>query len=171
MRSKSGEMVNREIIELLIAAAGIVMIILLFYNLIAPSQDKVDKTSEVFFDLFVDQISVVDDGRVGEFSIWQEPEDVKLFLIYFGNVDGNKERLTFIKDKRLYEPLVKYQYDHKNVYCVCSKEKKNHGCSYCANLASIASLEGSSGTPWKLGYNEGIKMKFENGLYNFTRIP
>jgi hypothetical protein len=173
MKSKGGEMITKEIIELLIAAAGIIVIILLFYNLISPSDSKIIQSSEAFFDLFVDQISVVDGGGVGEFSIWQETENAELFFIYFGNVNGNQNRLTFKGQFFLdepFEPTVKYQYNHKNVYCVCSLENEIPGCYHCANLANLASLDGTTGSSWSLEYPEKIKMKFENGFYKFTRI-
>ena len=170
MKSKGGEMITKEIIELLIAAAGIIVIILLFYSLISPSDSKIMQSSEAFFDLFVDQISVVDGGGVGEFSIWQETDGADLFLIYFGNKNGNQVRLDFYIEEERYEPTVKYQRDHKNVYCVCSLENKIPGCYHCANLANIASLDGTTGISWSLKYPEKIKMKFENGFYNFTRI-
>ena len=170
MKSKGGEMITKEIIELLIAAAGIIVIILLFYSLISPSDSKIMQSSEAFFDLFVDQISVVDGGGVGEFSIWQETDGADLFLIYFGNVNGNQDRLTFKIEGEPFEPTVKYQYNHKNVYCVCSLENEIPGCYHCANLANLASLDGTTGSSWSLEYPEKIKMKFENGFYNFTGI-
>ena len=170
MKSKKGEIITKEIVELLIAAAGIVAIILLFYNFIAPSRDVVEETSEAFFDIFVEQISVVDNGGVGEFSIWQEVKDAELFLIYFGKENGNSKRLKFRIGGEDFEPYGKYQYDYKNIYCMCSLKSGIPQCDYCANLASVAVLDNSLGGAWELKLNEKIKMKFENGFYNFTRI-
>ncbi len=171
MEDRRGEMVTKEIIELLIAAAGIITIILLFYNFIAPSGDIIDRNSEAFFDMFVDQISVVDNGGEGEFSIWQKTEGADLFLIYFGNRTGNKIPLRFNISGERFEPYGKYELDYKNVYCMCSLKSGIPWCSYCANLANIASLDGTYGGAWSLKYNEKIKMKFENGFYNFMRVP
>jgi len=68
MKSKRGELMNKEIIEILLAAAGVFVVVWLLYGLISPSFDKVDKTSEAFFDTFLEQVSVADKNGVGKFQ-------------------------------------------------------------------------------------------------------
>ncbi len=150
---------NKEIIEILLAAAGVFVVVWLLYGLISPSFDKVDKTSEAFFDTFLEQVSVADKNGVGKFSIWQKEDKVRYFLVYFGSGKSHEvEDENFVALK-----------EGDNLVCLCSVEEDKRSCEYCKNLNSVVELKGEEGREY-IGYGEEIEMRFVNGFYKFEKV-
>ena len=52
--NKRGELMTKEIIEIVLAAAGIVLMTMLMYSLIAPTFNELEKTSGAYFEDFLD---------------------------------------------------------------------------------------------------------------------
>ena len=53
---KRGALLDKEIVEIVLGAAGIVLLAFLFYNLIAPNFDKSDETAKSYFDNFLEKL-------------------------------------------------------------------------------------------------------------------
>jgi len=125
--NKKGSLETKEIIELLLAAAGIFILVVLLYNILAPDFDKDEETAESYFNSLMDEIDVASSGGTGEFSMWlpEEEKGTHFYVVYFGSrkyVDLNDE-VTFAS--------VGF---HDNRICVCYVKDEEANCDFCKNL-------------------------------------
>ena len=82
--NKKGELTTKEIIEFILAAAGIVILVILMYKLIFPF-DKNAEAAKGYFDVLKEQIGVADKNAVGEIYLWDSSTSV--YIIYFDSKD------------------------------------------------------------------------------------
>ena len=125
--NKRGEMTTKEILEILLGGAVVLLMLMLLYNLIAPNFNTGDETMKAYFDGFEKQIAVADLDKVGAFSIWlpaDEGESREFYLVYFGDQSratyGEKEFFSFGENVRQ--------------VCICSWEDSKDKCQYCKSL-------------------------------------
>tara|TARA_Y100000310_G_scaffold286519_1_gene310777 strand:- start:6488 stop:6976 length:489 start_codon:yes stop_codon:yes gene_type:complete len=129
MRSKRAELTTEEIIKLILSIAGVFLIILLLYNLIAPTFDKEDETARSYFKNLKKQIKIADSGGIGEFFMWSIEEKTKYYLVYFG------EKISFSDKVGGKEKTFIYGGDREKGICVCSSLEKGFvNCNYCVDL-------------------------------------
>lgn len=124
--NKTGSLETKEIIELVLAGAGIFILILLMWNLFSPSFDKTEKTAKSYFETLKKEIRKADNNGVGEFEIWYEPKNTKFYVVYFGSkIRGEYDGNTFLAEGV-----------HNNYICVCYVKDKKSFCNYCMDLDS-----------------------------------
>ena len=126
--NKKGKFTITQILSLVLGVASTVIIIILMISILSPNFDKGEKTAEGYFDTFMEQVEVANDGEVGEFSLWQKQEtgtDKRIYyLVYFGDkyryeVDG--------------EDFVSLGVNENHI-CVCYLYEKETYCNYCEDL-------------------------------------
>tara|TARA_Y100000310_G_C20685795_1_gene818881 strand:+ start:1239 stop:1739 length:501 start_codon:yes stop_codon:yes gene_type:complete len=126
MKSKRAgtKMVGRETIGLIIGLAIVILLVLLMYNLISPYFDKDKQTAESYFKTLEIEIGKAGQEGGGEFSMWQEEEDTKFYVVYFANRPNfNYGDITFISSG-----------NNENHICICYVDEGKSVCDDCANL-------------------------------------
>jgi hypothetical protein len=121
---KKAELTTNEILELVLAVAGITIVAILLYNLIAPSFNSEDKTAESYFNSFKQSIQTAEKGGTGVFEIWQPEETINFYLIYFGT------KISYKKDNLEFFSLG----NNVNHVCLCYSNGEKVSCNYCENL-------------------------------------
>lgn len=163
MVSKKGALLNKELIELILAAVGIFLLLIVMYNLISPNFDKKDKTSEAYFDSFLEKIdSLLSEGGA-EFSFWQ-PSNSKeeYYLVYFGdkvNIDAGSMKFYSLGS-------------NSNHTCVCHLDKKNeYLCDYCINLNyPLKKSFDEEDLPFVFSEKSILKLRKEADFYSYEII-
>ena len=80
MLNKKASLETHEILELILAAAGIIILVILLYQLFMPKFDKNEESAKSFFEQLKKEIARADSGEIGEFKIWG---NANIFLLYF----------------------------------------------------------------------------------------
>jgi hypothetical protein len=158
---KRGELSTKEILEIVLATACILILVLLLYNLIAPDYDKTEKTSESYFKNFEEAIDIADKGGTGSFSIWQEDKSAKYYLVYF------EKKISFNEGDLVFSSAG----INENHICVCSTSEKNI-CNFCKNLNLPVKLGDNEVKQFSIGINQKIniiKIKSED-FYRFIPV-
>lgn len=153
--NKKGELMTKEIDELILGVVAVIVMTVLFYNLISPNFDKGDETAEAYFGIFNEELRIADSGGVGNFLMWQPEEDVGFYLVYF--VDA----MSFEEFRSVG--------NNKNHICVCYLEDGEGTCEYCENLKYPVLKDGRSGR-WKIGFGENLEMRKEGDYYDFKSV-
>ncbi|MFH0711602.1 MAG: hypothetical protein V1889_00585 [archaeon] len=155
MLNKKGDLTTGEILEIVLAAAVVLVLAFLLYKLISPSFDVGEKTAESYRDSFLAQVGVADSGSVGEFSIWQVSEKNDFYLVYFGD-KKNVESRFFCLDNNV------------NKFCICYGRKGKYECSRCGELGRSALMDGASS--WVLNPIDKIEIKLKEDVYEINKI-
>ncbi|MEI6058278.1 MAG: hypothetical protein WCP89_00750 [archaeon] len=151
--TKRGSLETKEIIELVLAAAAVIVVIWLLWSLISPEFNKEQKAAEAYMSTLQEEIGKVDGGaEFGTFSLWQPKLDVR--LLYFGDgivvkVDDLTYRTGGLK---------------KNQICFCYLKSKDWICNICSAL----NYPIQSKYPIFV-YSDNIKITKDNSkkVYNF----
>ncbi|MFH1451875.1 MAG: hypothetical protein ABIF88_01735 [archaeon] len=152
---KRGALEFKEFIELVLAGAGIIIVGLLFYTLISPSFDKVDKSSAAYFDILDEQLAAAESNGVGKMLSLTKDDDVSYYIVYFGEKDYAE---GFVLKKRVGE----------NSICVCSDEDDAKKCNYCRNLDVSATMNGDVLDYFVINIESQPTIKFSEGHYDFV---
>lgn len=145
--NKKAKLTTNEIMELLLAAAGIIIVTFLLYRLIAPGFNIEDEIAESYFDSFEKAIETADKGGTGVFSIWQPEKDTNYFLIYFGTkISYEKDDLEFFSISA-----------NSNKVCICYLKKQETSCDHCENLEYPLKKD-EDFNQFQLKFNEEIKI-------------
>jgi hypothetical protein len=107
MKNKSASLETKEILELILAAAGIFILLFLFFKLFAPTYDPGKEAAKSYLDTFKQEIAKADKGQTGEFSFWQNSGTA---LVYFG------ARLMYTTSAGVSFEMNSI---HKNYICMC----------------------------------------------------
>ena len=164
MKSKRGELVTSEIIEVVLVVAGVFVIVVFLYNLISPTFDRGDKISESFLGILEEQIEIADSGT-GEFSFWGiesvEGNDLDYFLVYFGdrNSVNYSSDVSFVSEG-----------NNKNNICICSLDEKFTSCKHCKDL-ELPVLFNPDPEEIFVGKGRKIGIVNEKTHYNFIVEP
>lgn len=126
MKSKRGGIVDKNLIELIMAVAGVFLLVTLMVFLFSPSFDKEDKSSESYFNGLKDAVGLANSGSQGEFFMMDMgDEDVDFYLVYFGGVssfeDSSYGKFSYLGSGR-------------NAICICYKKGDVSMCRYCEDL-------------------------------------
>lgn len=161
MKSKKGELTTNELLEIILVAAGIVLLAVFFYSLVSPMWDKGDETSKAYLESLMSQIETADDGGVGEFFIWpiesNEGDPVGYYLVYF----GDKLSISFAEERSFVSGG-----DNKNYVCICSSSEEVEICNACKDLKFPVILSGES----YIGKGEKIAITKMEDYYEFKRV-
>lgn len=147
MLNKKAELTTNEILELILAIAGIAIVAILLYNLIAPTFNSEEKTAEAYFDTFKKAIQTAEKGGTGVFEIWQPESETNFYMVYFGT------RISYEKDDLTFFSLG----NNINHFCLCYSNEKEVSCNYCENLPYPLKKDEQS-NPFHLGVNEKINI-------------
>lgn len=156
--NKKGSLETKEILEVILAAAGILILVLLFFKLVFPYNPE-KETAKAYFDDLKSKIAEVDAGHAEEFYMWQPEVDTKYFVVYFGQgtsfitpINGTSVKFSSIGN-------------NENHICVCYVEKGSEKgiCPSCMNLDLPIYGEESK---FAVG-REKIEIKKDNNNYFF----
>lgn len=147
LNKKAAKLIINETLELILAVAGIAIVVILLYNLIAPSFDSEDKTAEAYFNSFKQAIQTAEKGGTGVFEIWQPESTTNFYLIYFGT------KVSYKKDNQEFFSLEK----NINHACLCYSNEKEISCNYCENLPYPLKKEEQDNS-FHIGANENINI-------------
>ncbi|MBT3578084.1 hypothetical protein HN499_04730 [archaeon] len=177
MRSKKGELTSEEIIQIILAGAGIVILIILLWTLISSTFDPGEETAKSYQGALEDVMKGVERSGKGSFVLWGgEPK-----MVYFeGNTRIISGKDVFYEGSR-----------DKNRICFCyesEQEKKDWKCGNCVFLDKPAKFLKQGKDPvntidniyffkegdyWKYdNYNGLIMVGYPKKIYNgWSRIP
>lgn len=179
MKNKKASLETNEIIEIVLAAAGIFLLIVLFVSLYNTlTYDKNDETAKAYIGVLNGAIKEADSGRMGEISFWQNDT---FSLAYMGNY----VRFPFIngEDKDENRFLFKVPLNNKNYLCVCyndgkgdegyvieeNKKYKSTNCKRCVslNVQANAAIKNARGQ-WAFTGRMTIYVYKQGGEYFFS---
>lgn len=156
--NKKANIVTDNTVELIIAAAGIVVLIFLLIALYSPTYDENAETAKSYLQMLNEQLSSADSGVGGSLTFWApEPEDINFYLVYFGEVSKfEKENMNFVMRKR-----------NENVICVCYGNEDKINCNSCKELD--LPVEFSESAPWILDEVKQLKITKVEDKYVFSK--
>jgi len=156
--NKGTQKIGDNIIGLLIAAAGVFILLTLLFVIFSPTYNAEAKTAESYLGMFNEKISSVDSGIDGSLTFWGGSEGkVKYYLAYFGSKSVfEKEGLTFVTCKR-----------NENAICVCYGDENKIHCDDCRELD--LPVEYSESAPWIINSVKQLKITKEGGKYLFSK--
>ena len=123
---------TKEFIELILGAAGALILILLLWYLISPTWDKREEAARSYFNTLEEAIEDADDGGVGRISRW---DNLNVYIVYFGHKlrhdrERSNRKMKFIAPNR-----------GNNQVCVCyyaggkdDDEYEKYNCGFCMEL-------------------------------------
>ena len=159
--NKKGNLLSKNTLELILGGAIVLLLLVLLYNLIAPTFNVGDETAKSYFDSLEKEIALADSDKIGSFHMWQ-PEDKddkrEFFLVYFGNHSSFGTNLKFYSLG-----------DNLNRICICYIEDGVDNCKYCRNLAFpvLSDDAGEGYVPWAVGLNEKLEITKKGDHYEF----
>lgn len=161
INKKATTLLNNEVLEIIIAAAGFLILVILFFKFLAPAFDKDAETTKSYFENLKKAIASADSTGTGDFYIQNSSGWV---LVYFGNATTytNEYGITFhISQKK------------KNQACICSNYfiGRTPVCNknYCLSLAYPAEWPG--GTKENFVVGSPAKIEKKDAKYLFSSIP
>ena len=160
---KKANLVTDNTVELIIAAAGIVVLIFLLIALYSPTYDENAETAKSYFGMLNEQLSSADSGIEGSVTFWgPESDGVKFYLVYFGSLSKFEEDddINFVARKR-----------NENAICVCYGNKDKMNCKNCKelDLPVELTLKGySQPKPWAINPVRQLKVAKTGGNYVFS---
>jgi len=156
--NKKGNLVTDNTVELIIAAAGIVVLIFLLIALYSPTYNENAEAAKSYFGMLNEQLSSADLGVEGSVTFWgPESDDVKFYLAYFGRVSKFEEgKLIFVTRKR-----------NENTICVCYGNENKIHCKNCKELD--LPVEYSESAPWVINPVKQLRINKTGGKYLFTK--
>lgn len=177
VKNKKGDLTITEILELVLAAAGIFLLIFLLYKLIAPNFDKENETAKSYLQTFQTELKKADAGQIGEFSIWQ---DKKIFLVYLGkyknfayNEPGRigKENTHLFSTLNAYDNYLCFCYDDGEKYVPYNNsEYRKTICKNCISLNVPARISGAIQAnnlgQWAANYMQKVIIQKQGDQYN-----
>ena len=149
---KRGEMVGSTAIEVIIAIAGIGLLIFLATLLINPGYSKEGEIAKGYLEGV--QRAVKDGGYV--MLMDREEGALEFYLVYFGSAIDWR----YFSDDDAFSSSKA----GKNVICVCYREKKVNVCEFCEDLDKPARSVGGDehGEQWVIGSDNRMKV-FDGG--------
>ncbi|MFH1522027.1 MAG: hypothetical protein ABIF18_03640 [archaeon] len=158
MKSKRGGLLDSNLIGLILSVAVVAVLLILLFNLFAPSFDKGEKTAESYFKTLERAIETADSEGKGDFFI-MENEKEDYYLVYFKNIASFEEvNRNFFRSKQ-----------GESVICVCYWRGLEATCNYCEDL-KLPARYGEKEGRWVIGEGERIKISKREGIYDFVKI-
>jgi len=157
MENKKGTTFTwNNLLSLLLAAAGIFLIVMFLWNLFYPVFDRTDERSESYFEGLERSISEVDSYGTAEYHPLRM-EDGGYYLVYFGerarHMEGDKK---FISKKA-----------DENTLCICSYDGQESRCDNCMELDNPGAFEDLE--TWAVEVGTKLLVKKGEESYEFTK--
>ncbi len=159
---KKGEMVGDAAIELIIAVAVAMVLILLIVKLYNPGYDEADEIAKSYFETLKDGVS---EGG-GEILMLDRGSDgFKFYLAYFGGAGS----LSFVVEEgeRVFVPKVV----GGHVVCVCYDRAENVVCRHCEDLDLPTRSVGGivkENVFWVIEDGDRVEVEKKEGIYVFS---
>jgi len=163
--NKKGELLSKEIVQVIMAVVVVGLMIYLMIAIFAPTFDKGDERGESYLKQLKGALQETDKGNEASFFMIDDGvSDLDSYLVYFGNaISLNREDIFFEPSKK----------SGTNIICLCAWNKNKAVCNHCTNLDLPATFpdDTSEETPsenWVI--REGIRLKLEKtgGVYVFS---
>jgi len=153
LQSKKASLETKEILELILAAAGIFILIVLLYQLLAPGFDPNKEAAKSYLASFKKIIGEVDKAGSAQFSLLAGAGEVK--MVYF---DAGRPAVEnkFFRSTR-----------DNNYLCFCYKKGEDWKCSYCVSLKYPAQFS-EEDFVYKPG--QGFKINLSENSYFFEVV-
>jgi hypothetical protein len=159
---KRGEIVSDSAIELIIAAAASVVLILLIVSVYDPSYDHGDEIAKSYFERLKEGI---DAGSGDILMLDRGSKGLNFYLIYFADIGS----LPFILDGKTQLLVPKKSGDH--VVCICYDKVGGVFCGHCENLDlpafSDSEIKGEDGF-WVIEDGGRVGIEEKGGGYVFS---
>ena len=158
--NKRANLVTDNTIELIIAAAGIVILIFLLIALYNPGYDENGETAKSYLGMLNEQISSADSGIEGSVTFWGvDPKGTKFYLVYLGDLSSYKR----------YDVVFTNRKKNENTICVCYvvKDSEKAVCKSCKDLDLPVKF--SQPAPWVLSPVKQLKINKTGGNYVFSK--
>jgi len=164
--AEKAEITSEQIVKIILAGAGIALLIILFislYNMANVDKDK--ETAKSYLKSFKDALSTADESGKAEFEIWQAETNANFYLVYFGNYqriawNGN----DFYTSKKYNSQVCACYLKNKQVVC---DEK---ACENIGNKIVNNGLTSSADGMWVIGYKEKIEITKQGSDYVMKKI-
>ena len=149
LKNNKASLETKEILELILAAAGIFILIVLLYQLLAPDFDPNKEAAKSYLVSFKSMIEEVNEFSSVEFMLGLGKGEAK--MVYF----GNEQRIEFGKDI-----FLRYN-TNKNYLCFCYEKDEDSECDYCTSLEYPASFSNGivvheKGQEFEINLNESL---------------
>jgi len=156
--NKKANLVTDNTVELIIVAAGTVVLVLLLIALYSPTYDENAETAKSYFGMLNEQLISADSGVEGSLTFWGvEREGIKFYLVYLGDLSSYGEgNLVFTTRKR-----------NENTICVCYSVKEKVTCKSCKELDFPVKY--SEPAPWIIDEVKQLKINKSGGKYLFYK--
>ena len=162
---KKAEFEQKQIFGLILGVGAVVVIFLLLTKLIGGFNPE-EATGKSYFETFMSEIEKANDGKIGEFIMWQDSKDVgkqDVFLIYFDD-----------KFKAEVADMNFVTFGNKNIICVCTWDGETGDCAQknCENLDFPIEndwTDDSTGQ-WFIGNKDGITIERDGEKYLVKKI-
>ena len=161
MNKKASDLTVKEWIELIIAIIGILLIFFWFFGIFRSGINKDAESAESYFETLKEEIKKADEGKTGEFLIW---ENDNVYLVYFDKdvvvTDDNYDYLAFFTIN-----------SYENYICMCyfkDKEKEKDVCENCMSLKYPVRYIGKEKT-WVIKKDEKVLINKTGSEYVFSR--
>ncbi len=153
-------LVSDSIIELVIAIAGIVLLIYLTVALMAPGYDGDKEIAKSYFERLEGEIAVVDLGDVGEFVMFEREEGgPEFYLAYFGSVSDFEFEGKYFSSPKVGD----------NVLCVCYDVIEAVVCKYCIYSELPFSFNGNKSEMQVFGEGNQFEIR-RRDYYEFSKV-
>ncbi len=143
-----------EIIELILVIAGMFLLIVAFLAFTNPGFDTNKETAKSYLATLEKETQKADDGKTGEFEIWQGD----FYLVYFGNKLGYEFNNIAFKSSVLGFG--------KNKICICYAEGGKGKCPSCKSLEYPVRRDYFD-APLAIRKGEKMEIKKGDGYYSF----
>ncbi len=171
MKSNKRALLANETLGLVLGAAVVAILVILFFAIFSPMFDKERETGKSYINSLKGEIAKVDSGGVGSFKMIflrdSDKERVDSYLVYFNGTYGMR-----IREHAFLAPTF-----DKNLLCVCTWSEKARsvcGSDQCTPLKAPAILKESSGNiirgKWGVVQDQNLKITFEGGKYVFEKV-
>lgn len=170
LNNKKGDLFSEKSIGLILGVAAVAVLLMLSVNLLNSGKNKQELTSDNYFNSFMREVKLADDGQKGEFTMWQDGSDVgkqDVFLIYF----GDKFSIDLPNDMSF------ITYGRKNIVCVCFWNGEEGICKdkNCENLEYPMKFQSSNGLSdgskqWYIGNRQGITIERNGEEYEVNEV-
>jgi len=156
--NKKASLETKEILELILAAAAIVLVIVFFAKFFSPKQDINKEAAKSFFETLSKAVAEAESKGKAQMQLWG---DGNIFIVYFGEKNvvkyarparlySSRPLFNFINkpeiDKSIFSMYVLFTTNnkYKHAICVCytidkvtkvaSTKYLNAKCEYCLDL-------------------------------------
>jgi len=134
MMKRDGKFTITQLLSVILAVAGVVLVVFLMVAVVAPLVNVGEETTKSYLKAFATAIEEADESGYSDFSMWQ-PQDIEgqnkkkeYWLIYFGDKPTSYVGHRWFHVSGVYE----------NHVCVCFAEGTETRCGDCMDLKAPA---------------------------------